>query len=171
MNVTLRCMNINLRSSIKDKSCWGQLLDDEPRLVRSFNLLILPHRDSHWAGICLQTYTHIQKLWGSVVLWVINEEWYVIYQCKITCSHTSVQLKCYYLDECDSSSSAGDAADHLVTELPDELVRDHKHQQVSSLRSITELRDSHLWRKPKNDFYTMHHMGFEKSCEVSLSSD
>lgn len=65
---------------------------------------------------------------------------------KVNTSNNPAAIICFSsdLDECDSSSSGGDAADHLVTQLPDELVRDHEHQQVGAFCSITELRDGNL---------------------------
>lgn len=51
-----------------------------------------------------------------------------------------------YLYESDSPSLGGNAAHHLIAQLPDELVRDHEHQQVGSLCSIAKLRDGHLQR-------------------------
>lgn len=55
----------------------------------------------------------------------------------------------HYLYERDSSSSGRDTAHHFITEFPNELMRDDKHQQVSSHSSIRELWYSHLWRRQK----------------------
>lgn len=55
----------------------------------------------------------------------------------------------HYLYERDSSSSGRDTAHHFITECPNELMRDDKHQQVSSHSSIRELWYSHLRRRQK----------------------
>lgn len=51
-----------------------------------------------------------------------------------------------YFDERDPNSSLCDVRLHLIAELPDELVRDHKDEDRRSLNGLCDVWNGHLQR-------------------------